>query len=150
MVIGALLALSAGPVAVRAAAPSVAAAKNEAVGDRVDLRDGDQTFPASTPLHIDHGFVFVIGDKKIGLSNFVLDMDGNDLTADFIRRSPVGDGITVDELWYYNFPTGLTGVHEFTRHYFAACDNVDISCDGTRINTPVETLTASAVVTFTP
>jgi hypothetical protein len=132
------------------AAPSVAAPRNQAVGDRVDLRAGDQTFPASTPFHIDHGFVFPIGENTIGLEHFVLDMDGTPLAADFVRRSPVGDGLTVSELWYYNFHTGLTGVHEFTRHYFAPCDDIDVSCDGNRINTPVETLTASARVTFTP
>ncbi len=132
------------------AAPSMAAPRNQAVGDRIDLRGGDQTFPASTPFHIDHGFVFAIGDKTIGLNNFVLDMDGTDLTADFVRWSFIGDGFTVNELWYYNFPAGLTGVHEFTRHYFVACDNDAVPCDGNRINTRVETLTLSAVVTFTP
>jgi hypothetical protein len=132
------------------AAPSMAAPRNQAVGDRIDLRDGDQAFPASTPFHIDHGFVFATGDKTIGLDNLVLDMDGTELTADFVLWSPVGDGFTVNELWYYNFPAGLTGVHEFTRHYFVACDNIDVPCDGNRINTPVETLTLSAEVTFTP
>ena len=132
------------------AGPSVAAPRDQAVGDRLDLRDGDQTFPASTPFHINHGFGFTIGDNTIGLSNFVLDMDGTPLTADFVRRSPIGDGLTVSELWYYNFPTGLTGIHEFTRHYFAACNNIDVPCDGNRINTPVEYFTVSAVVTFTP
>ena len=131
-------------------APSMAAPRNQAVGDRLDLRDGDQDFPASTPFHINHGFVFSIGDKTVGLANFVLDMDGTDLTADFIRWSPVGDGFKVSELWYYNFPAGLTGVHEFTRHYFEACNNDTVPCDGNRINTPVEDFTASAVVTFTP
>jgi len=75
-------------------------------------------------------------------------MDRTDLTADFVKWAPVGDGFTVNELWYYNFPAGLTGVHEFTRHYFVACDNVYVPCDGNRINTPVETLTVSAGVTF--
>ena len=131
-------------------APSMAAPRNQAVGDRLDLRPGDQAFPASTPFHIDHGFAFVIGDNKIGRDNFVLDMDGTDLTADFIRWAPIGDGLTVSELWYYNFPAGLTGVHKFTRHYFVACDNIDVPCDGNRINTPVETITVSAEVTFTP
>jgi hypothetical protein len=130
-------------------APSVAAPRNQAVGDRLNLLDGDQDFPASTPFHINHGFVFTIGDKTVGLANFVLDMDGTDLTADFVRWSPVGDGFTVNEYWYYNFPAGLTGVHEFTRHYFAACNNDSVPCDGNRINTPVETYTVSAVVTFT-
>jgi len=132
------------------AAPSMAAPKDQPVGDRVDLRAGDQDFPASTPFHIDHGFVFTIGDKTIGLTSFVLDMDGTPLTADFIRRAPVGDGFTVSELWYYNFPAGLTGDHEFTRHYFLACNNDSVPCHGNRINTPVEVLTESAVVTFTP
>jgi hypothetical protein len=132
------------------AAPSTAAPNNQAVGDRLDLRDGDQSFPASTPFHIDHGFAFTIGDNTIGLSDFVLDMDGTLLTADFVRRTPVGDGFTVSKLWYYNFPSGLTGTHEFTRHYFEACNNDTVSCDGNRINTPVEDFAVSAVVTFTP
>jgi hypothetical protein len=131
------------------AAPSVAAPRDQVVGERLDLRAGDQSFPASTPFHIDHGFVFAIGDKTIGLSSLVLDMDGTDLTADFIQWSPVGDGFSVNELWYYNFPAGLTGTHEFTRHYFTACNNDDIPCDGNRINTPMETFASSAVVTFT-
>ncbi len=131
-------------------APSLAAPGNVPIGDRVDLRDGDQDFPASTPFHIDHGFVFAIGDRTVGLSRLVIDMDGTPLTADFVRRSPVGDGFTVSELWYYNFPSGLTGTHEFTRHYFQACDNDTVPCDGARINTPVEDLTASATVTFIP
>jgi hypothetical protein len=132
------------------AAPSLAAPKNQPIGDRVDLRLGDQDFPASTPFHIDHGFAFEIGDRTIGLNDFVLDMDGTPLKADFVQRSPVGGGITVSEFWYYNFPAGLTGIHEFTRHYFQACDNGVVPCDGSRINTPVEVLTVSAVVTFTP
>jgi hypothetical protein len=132
------------------AAPSMAAPRYQSIGDRLDLRAGDQTFLASTPFHIDHGFVFSIGDRTIGLANFVLDIDGTILTADFIRWSPVGDGFTVNELWYYNLPAGLTGVHEFTRHYFVACNNISVPCDGNRINTPVEVQAVSAVVTFTP
>jgi hypothetical protein len=132
------------------AVPSMAALKNQPVGDRLDLRAGDQTFPASTPFHIDHGFAFTIGDNTIGLSNFVLDMDGAPLTATFVQWAPVGDGVTVSELWYYNFPAGLTGTHEFTRHYFEACNNDTVPCGGNRINTPVEDLTVSAVVVFTP
>jgi hypothetical protein len=132
------------------AAPSMAAPRDQAVGERLDLRYGDQAFPASTPFHIDHGFVFSTSDNTIGLANFVLDMDSIPLTADFIRWSYVGEGLTVSELWYYNFPSGLTGIHEFTRHYFVACNNIDVPCDGNRINTPVEGMTVSAVVTFTP
>jgi hypothetical protein len=132
------------------AAPSTAAPRDQAIGDRLDLRDGDQAFPASTPFHIDHGFGFTIGDNTIGQSDFVLDMDGTPLTPDFVRRSPAGDGLTVSELWYYNFPSGLMGTHEFTRHYFEACNNDTVPCDGNRINTPVEDFTATAVVTFTP
>jgi hypothetical protein len=133
------------------AASPAPAAPNQAVGDRVDLRAGDQTYPATTPFHIDHGLVFQVGDKTIGLSDFALDMDGAVLTADFIQRSPAGEfGLTFQEIWFYNFPSGLTGSHEFTRHYFQACNNDTVPCDGNRINTPVETLTLSAVVTFAP
>jgi hypothetical protein len=131
------------------AAPSMAAPRDQPVGDRVDLRDGDQSYPASTPFYIAHGFLFATIDNTIGLNNFELDMDGTTLTADFIRWSHIGDDFTVDKLWYYNFPAGLTGIHEFTRHYFVPCDDDSIPCDGNRINTPVEIFTVSAVVTFT-
>ena len=130
-------------------APTLAAPRFEAVGERLDLRLGDQDFPASTPFHIDHGFVFVKGDNRIGLKDFVLEMDGSPLTADFIQWSQIGGDFTVDELWYYNFPSGLTGIHEFTRHYFEACDDIVVPCDGARINTLVETFEVSAVVNFT-
>ena len=36
----------------------------------------------------------------------------------------------------------------FTRHYFEACNNDTVECDGNRINTPVESFTVSATVTF--
>jgi hypothetical protein len=134
------------------AAPSMAA-PGQPVGDRLDLRLGDQTFPASTPFHISHGFVFQPGDRVIGKAGFTLDMDGDPLNADFIQWSPASDpdiNLTVQELWFYNFPAGLTGSHEFTRHYFQPCDNNSVPCDGNRINTAVETLTLTAVVTFEP
>lgn len=133
-----------------AAAP-VMAAQGQAVGDRLDLRLGDQSFPASTPFHIDHGFLHETPDHAIGLSDFVLDMDGTDLVADFVQRDPARDsGVSFSQLWFYNFPSGLTGTHVFTRHYFVACDNDAIPCDGNRINTPVEVQTDTATVTFTP
>jgi hypothetical protein len=132
------------------AAPSMAAPRFQVVGERLDLRAGDQNFPASTPFHIDHGFAFSSHDNTIGLANFVLDMDGAPLTAVYIQWSHLGDGLTVSELWYYNFPAGLTGTHAFTRHYFEACNNDTVPCDGNRINTPVEDFTASATVTFAP
>jgi hypothetical protein len=132
------------------AAPSMAASRFQVVGERLDLRDGDQTFPASTPFHIDHGWVFEPGNKAVGLAGFVLDVDGTPLTADVIQWSHVGDGFTAQELWYYNFPAGMTGTHLFTRHYFQPCDNVSVPCDGNRINTAVETFTASAEVIFAP
>ena len=132
------------------ASSSMAAPRNQPVGDRIDLRAGDQDYPASTPFYIAHGFALSREDRTIGLKVFVLDLDGAPLTADYIQWSPIGDGLTVSELWYYNFPAGLTGTHEFTRHYFEACNNGSIPCDGNRINTPVETFTASAVVAFTP
>lgn len=129
----------------------VMAVPNQAVGDRVNLLLGDQSFPASTPFHIDHGFGHEVGDNTIGLSDFVLDMDGTTLTADFVQYGSLGgDGLTFFKLWYYNFPSGLTGIHVFTRHYFEACDNDEVSCDGDRINTPVEFFTVSTTVTFTP
>jgi hypothetical protein len=128
-----------------------AAVPNQVIGERVNLLLGDQTFPASTPFHIDHGFGHLPGDTAIGLSDFMLDMDGTHLTADFVQRGSLGgNGLSFYQLWFYNFPDGLTGSHEFTRHYFEACNNDTVDCDGNRINTPVESLTVSTTVTFTP
>ena len=129
------------------AAPSMAAPGHQAAGDRLDLRDGDQSFPASTPFHIAHGFFFLPGDRAIGLSRMTLDMDGTVLTADFVEWEHLTDS-KVSELWVYNFPAGLTGTHVFTRHYLSPCDNDTIPCDGSRIHTLVETFTPSAEVTF--
>jgi hypothetical protein len=132
-------------------AATAMAVPNQAIGDRVNLLDGDQSFPASTPFHIDHGFGHVPGDTAIGLSDFMLDMDGTFLTADFVQRGSLGgDGLTFYKLWFYNFPAGLTGSHVFTRHYIQACDNDLVSCEGNRINTPLEWFHVSATVTFTP
>lgn len=133
------------------AASPVMAAPGQPVGDRVDLRIGDQAFPASTPFHIDHGYLHETGDQAIGLDDFMLDMDGTVLTADFLDRDPARDsGLSFSVLWYYNFPSGLTGTHEFTRHYFQACNDDTVPCDGNRIRTPVEVLAVTATVTFTP
>jgi hypothetical protein len=132
------------------AAPAIAAPRFQVVGERLDLRAGDQIFPASTPFNIEHGWIFEPSSKVIGLAGFVLDMDGTPLTADYIRWFHIGDGLTVGEFWFYNFPAGMTGTHEFTRHYFEPCNNISVPCDGNRINTPVETVTLSAVATFAP
>ena len=130
------------------AAPSIAAPKNQTVGDRLDLRDGDQTYAASTPFHINHGFVNEVGDRALGLSDFVLDMDGVVLPADFVQWFPARDsGLTVGKLWFYNFPAGLTGTHTFTRHYFQACINDTVPCAGNSLG---EIATISAIVTFSP
>ena len=132
------------------AAPAMAV-RNQPVGDRVNLLLGDQTFAALTPFHIDHGFGHEVGDTAIGLSDFMLEMDGTPLTADFVQRGSLGaHGLTFFKLWFYNFPAGLTGSHLFTRHYYLACDNDLVSCEGNRINTPLEWFHVSATVTFTP
>jgi hypothetical protein len=131
-------------------APAMAAPK-VAVGERINLLAGDQTFAASTPFHIDHGFGHEVGDRAVGLSDFVLDMDGVALTADFVQQFPaITRGFTVSRLWFYNFDSGLTGSHDFTLHYFFPCDNDSVPCGGQRKNTPVEGLTVDTTVSFVP
>ena len=81
----------------------------------------------------------------------MLDMDGTVLTADFVQRGSLGgDGLTFLSSAFYNFPDGLTGSHVFTRHYFEACNNDEVPCDGNRIDAPVESYTPSVTVTFIP
>jgi len=58
------------------------------------------------------------------------------------------DGCQIQKFWYFNYPAGMTGPHVFTGHWFVACDNVDVDCNGAKIRTPVETDSLSVTVTF--
>jgi len=131
-------------------APTMAANKHEPAGDRISLLDGDQSFPANTAFHINHGFCVESSDtpKTIGRLRFDLDVDGVPQGANFfdIERA---DGCTVVKFWYFNFPAGMTGTHVFTGHWYAPCDNDAVPCGGAKLHTVVDDGSLSITVDFT-
>ena len=128
--------------------PAVAA-KNQPAGDRISLFDGDQSYPALTAFHVDHGFAFEDGfvEQGIGKARFTLEIDGTLQTADFAQVTHL-DGIQLSKLWYFNHPAGMTGTHVFTGHWYQACNNDWADCGGARRGTLVEIGTLTATITF--
>ena len=57
--------------------PTMAANKHVPAGDRISLFDGDQSYPASTAFHVNHGFCFENGviEHALGRNSFALDID---------------------------------------------------------------------------
>jgi len=101
----------------------VSAQGQEYVGERLNLRYGDQKFPAGVPFHITHGWGLSQPGGVNGLFDFDLEIDGVPVQEDFIDRwaDPSGDVVDLERMWVYNFPEGMTGTHYFTLHYYGTC-----------------------------
>jgi hypothetical protein len=128
------------------AAPA-GATNQQPTGDRINLFLGDQSYPASTPFYLKHGFgLDPRTDGAIGLYTFTLDLDGAARAATF-RTTEYADGFVI-KWWYFNFPNGMTGTHTFVGHHWAPCGD-SIPCNGSLPGTLVEILTLTATVTFT-
>lgn len=132
------------------------AAKNEPVGDRISVFFGGQIeFPAGTPFHISHGWVQSSDDDAIGIFDFELKVDGVLREEDFKMFSVVnGDPDTLNRIWVYNFPNGMTGTHTFTGHWFAPCqyavDSLGFPGPCATPNAKVEARSRTLTVTFVP
>jgi hypothetical protein len=93
------------------------------VGPRINIYLGGspQTFPANEPFHIRHGWQPDPTDGyPIGLFSFELEIDGQPVEADFVLTYRNDENLLVRQ-WVHNFPAGMTGIHEFTGHWFAPC-----------------------------
>ena len=136
-----------------AAAPTMAGSKNQPVGARISLLaepiGDDQSFDPSTAFHINHGFCLedTVINRAIGRYSFRLDVDGTPRNADFFQVSQP-DGCQLLKFWYFNFPAGLTGSHDFTGHWLVPCDNDAVPCNGAKMHTAVEVDTLTITVTF--
>lgn len=146
LLIVAMALLMAAPAGAEAPAP---------VGERIDiyLSEPSQTFPPNEPFHVRHGWRPDPTDGyPIGLFSFELEIDDQPVEADFILTYR-DDGNRLVRQWVHNFPGGMTGVHDFTGHWFAPCPAaVDAGLyEGPCLNPGeiVEAWTASAEVTFT-
>jgi hypothetical protein len=131
---------------------SAAAAPKAPTGTRISLTGGGpvQTFGAGDAFYISHGHLLSIDGGQhpaLGKYGFTLEVDGDLQAADFKRIAPTSDReLTI--LWTFNFPDGMTGVHEFTGRWYAPCDDVDAACGGFAFGTIVEIATFTSVVTF--
>jgi hypothetical protein len=132
-----------------AAVIPVAGAVKQPTGNRINLFAGAQLYPASTAFHIRDGWLFTDPTTidAIGKYTFTLDIDGTPRAPDFKTNETFGDG-SVAKLWWFNFPTGMTGTHTFIGHFLGPCGS-SFPCDGKPTNTVVEQGTVTASVTFT-
>jgi hypothetical protein len=130
------------------AATPVAGAIKQPTGDRINLFAGTQSYPASTAFHIRDGWLLLdpTSIDAIGKYTFALDVDGSPRAADFRTTQTMSDG-SVAKLWWFNFPTGMTGTHTFTGHFLGPCGG-SFPCNGQAPNTVVEQGAVSATVTF--
>ena len=117
----------------------VMAVPNQPVGERVNLLLGDQTFPASTPFHIDHGFGHEVGDTAIGLSDFMLDMDGTVLDCGLRpARFPGRRRADVLQALVLQLPLRFDWESRIHSSLHPGVQQRHVPCDGNRIDTPVE------------
>jgi hypothetical protein len=114
------------------------------VGDKLNTFDsGSQTFPAGSPFHIAHGWLFDSPEEHPELFDFQLQVDGIYREEDFIELKPG------ESLWYvFNFSAGMSGVHVFTGHWLAPCWAIYEQC--TNPDEIVEARSSNVVVTFVP
>ena len=96
----------------------------EKTGQRLDIfESGSQTFPASTPFHIVHGWKLDLGDDQVDLFDFQVSVDGVYRELDFIEAyvDTNLDPPVLTRRFVYNFPEGMTGTHLFIGHWIAPC-----------------------------
>jgi hypothetical protein len=124
-----------------------ASKQKEPVGTRISIFGPPITFAADTPFHIHHGWTSTPTTDAVGHFSFALDLDGTRLSEDFVLKTP--DAVLPDVVhrsWVFNFPTGLTGTHVFTGHFFAPCYVGPGPCDNP--NEVIETGTVTRTVIF--
>ena len=137
------------------AAPAIAAPR-EPVGERISVFfGGEREFPAGVPFYIKHGWSQYSDDNAIGVFGFELEVDGDLRKEDFkLFSAESGDPDTLNRVWVFNFPEGMTGTHTFTGHWFAPCqyavDQLGFSGPCASPNARVENSTKTLTVTFGP
>jgi len=142
-------------VLLASAAPAIAAPR-EPVGERISLFfGGEREFPAGAPFYIKHGWSQSSEDDAIGVFDFELEVDGVLRKENFkLFSAESGDPDTLNRIWVFNFPEGMTGMHTFTGHWYAPCqyavDQLGFLGPCATPNAKVENKTKTLVVTFFP
>lgn len=125
------------------------------VGEKIRVRDASIGFASGTPFYIQHGWIQYSQDGAIGVFDFQLEVDGVLVGENFKAFSAEsGEPDILTRLWGFNFPSGMTGTHTFTGHWYAPCGySVGwLGYPGPCVtpNEKVETSTKTLVVTFIP
>ena len=111
---------------------------------------GDQSYPANTAFNIRGGFSELRGTHAWGKFEYKLTLDGATVKPSYMTNVQTDDGAII-RLWWYNFPEGMTGVHDFVATYSAPCEDGSlVECNGLRANSLVEVGQFPMQVTFTP
>jgi predicted GH43/DUF377 family glycosyl hydrolase len=103
----------------------------ERTGDPLSVfESGSQTFPASTPFHIAHGWWLDFPAENEELFTFELEVDGVYATLDFIETTidESTDPPTIYKYFVFNFPEGMTGTHIFEGHWLSPCYATQDDC----------------------
>jgi hypothetical protein len=132
----------------------VLAREHHPIGDRINLFDGDQAYPANTPFYVMHGMGW--HDVIPGHWSFELEVDGvpvkptyKELTTDVFE----GYGQYHRSIYTFNFPEGMTGTHVFEGHWILPCQeylNYGWVEDCARPPEEIEDWYAIVTVEFTP
>lgn len=135
--------------------PVVVTAAGGPVGEKIRVRDASIEFAAGAPFYILHGWIQTSEDGAIGVFDFQLEVDGVLLREDFKTFSVAsGDPDLLTRVWGFNFPSGMTGTHTFTGHWYAPCgyavEWLGYSGPCANPNEKIESATRTLVVTFVP
>jgi len=135
--------------------PAAVTAAGGPVGEKIRVRDASIEFAAGAPFYIQHGWIQTSEDGAIGIFDFQLKVDGFLVREDYKSFSAQsGDPDILTRLWGFSFPSGMSGTHTFTGHWFAPCgyavDWLGYPGPCATPNEKVETSTRTLVVTFVP
>lgn len=106
-------------------------------------------FPENTPFHMRHGWGFGTPPPEypIGDHRYALELDGEIIKPDFQLMYDKDTG-TLLHIYYFNFPDGMTDIHEFVHHYYGPCYQYFEECEFPYKSIEVNTIYQT--ITFTP
>lgn len=117
----------------------VSAASNVPVGERIFLPGyaygSTTTYPAGVPFHIYHGWRNQGGEIDpvfLPRTSFKLWIDDVLIKETYIDRGVMWDDTlkanVQKKIYYYNFPTGMAGLHKFTGRWYCQCADRSTTC----------------------
>ncbi|HSF79839.1 MAG TPA: hypothetical protein VLA49_01315 [Anaerolineales bacterium] len=139
-------------VLILASAIPASAYGHKTVGERIGIFfDGEHTFEAGAPFHIMHGWSLdPKNETPIGIHDFELEVDGVLYKPDYllVTVNHGDDSNSMNRLWVFNFPEGMTDTHTFNGYWYAPCQEVNPIDECPKRNARVLTRMTTVVITF--